>query len=80
MYQAPQQKCLQNWPKSSGFDPGQLHLPRVPLLILENLPNHPDFGAARQGSRDSVIDAGYDQTAYLKQLRHRKSPNAVAAT
>jgi hypothetical protein len=22
----------------------------------------------------------YDQAAYLKQLRHRKSPNAVAAT
>jgi hypothetical protein len=35
-----------------------MHLPGVPLLILENLPNHPDFAAERQGSRDSVIDAG----------------------
>jgi len=30
----------------------------VPLLILENLPNHPDFSAERHESRNSVIDAG----------------------
>ncbi len=58
VYQAPRRKCLQNWPKSSGFDPGQMHLPGVPLLILENLPNHPDLSAERQESRDSVIDVG----------------------
>jgi hypothetical protein len=58
VYQAPREKCLPNGPKSSGFDPGQMHLPGVPLLILENLPNHPDFAAERQESKDSVIDAG----------------------
>jgi hypothetical protein len=58
VYQAPRRKCLQNWPKSSGFDPGQMHLPAVPLLILENLLNQPDFSAERHESRASVIDAG----------------------
>jgi hypothetical protein len=58
VYQAQRRKCLQNWPKSSGFDPGQMHFPGVPLLILENRSNHPDFSAERQGSKGSVIDAG----------------------
>jgi hypothetical protein len=41
VYQAPQEQCLPNWPKISGFELGKMHLPGVPLLILENLPNHP---------------------------------------
>jgi hypothetical protein len=43
VYQAPREQCLPNWPKPSGFGLGKKDLPVVPLLILENLPNHPHF-------------------------------------
>jgi hypothetical protein len=58
VYQAPRRKCLQNWPKNSGFNPRKKDSPVAPLLILENLPNHPDSSAEHHESRDSVIDAG----------------------
>ena len=42
VYQAPRQKCLQNWPKSRVFDLLKMDLPVAPLLIWQNLPNYPD--------------------------------------
>ena len=43
VYQAPRQKCLQNWPKSGVFDPLNVHESVGRPLGWRNLPGNADL-------------------------------------